>query len=139
MPASKLTAIRESKKRYFTKINMQIVPKGCMRPQYQDSWGDYWVDENNTLQIRAIAMKNWMHSYYVLLHEFMEAVRCFKKGVSLESIEKHDADNSDHDDPGCLANAPYHKEHMESIMLEQIACLQDGLDFDEYYNSAEPV
>lgn len=109
-----------------------------MRPQYSESWGDYWVDERGILQIRAVKMHQPMFSYYILLHEFMEAVRCLKEGISLESIEKWDIEHPDHDDPGILHDAPYHKQHIESIFLEQLACLQDGLDWKEY-NESVPV
>jgi hypothetical protein len=119
-------------------IHMAIVPKGCMRPQYQDGWGDYWIDEKGVLQIRAVEMPDLMYSHYILLHEYLEAVRCIRDGISLESIERFDALHSDHDDPGTLPDAPYRAQHMASMMLEMVACLQDGYTWDEYDN-AEPV
>lgn len=131
-------ARKEAKAHYFKRIEMRIIPKGCMRSHYQDSWGDYWVDENGTLQIRAVEFSIRMFSYYVLLHEFMEAIRCYRDGVSLESIEKWDADHSDHDDPGCIKGAPYHTQHIDSMTLERIACAQDGYEWDDY-DEATPV
>ncbi len=123
---------------YFTQVNMRIIPKGCMRPQYADSWGDYFTDERGILQIRAVEMPDLMFSHYILLHEYMEAVRCYRDGISLESIEKWDADHADHDDPGSIPGAPYYEHHMASMMLEQIACMQDGTKWADYDN-AQPV
>ena len=119
----------------FKHICMRIIPKGCMRSQYQNSWGDYWVDEKGILQIRAVEMPDLMFSHYVLLHEYMEAVRCYRDGISLADIEKWDADHADHSDPGCLPGAPYHIHHGDSMTLERIACMQDGYTWAEYDNS----
>lgn len=122
----------------FKKVNMQIIPKGCMRDSYLNSLGDYWVDEKDILQIRAVEMPDMMFSHYILLHEYLEAVRCFRDGISLGSIEKWDADHADHPDPGSLPGAPYHNHHISSMLVEQIACLQDGYTWQEY-DAAVPV
>lgn len=122
----------------FTHVHMRIIPKGCMRTEYAEGWGDYWVDEKGILQVRAVEMPDLMFSHYILLHEYMEAVRCYRDGISLESIEKWDADHSDHDDPGSLPGAPYHDHHEASLMLEKIACMQDGHKW-EVYDNTEPV
>ena len=128
--AKKREAVQE-----FTKVHMQIIPKGCMREQYQDGWGDYWVDENNVLQIRAVLMPDLMFSHYILLHEYFEAIRCYRDGISLESIAKWDAEHPDDDDPGSLAGCPYKSHHDNSLMLERLACLQDGFTWEEYDNT----
>ena len=136
MPASKLSAIkREKAKREFKRFEMRIIPKGCMRDGY--AWGDSWVDEHGILQIRAVEFAIIFFSYYILLHEYLEAIRCYRDGISLESIEKWDFDHADHDDPGCLPGAPYHLHHGDSMTIERIAVLQDGYTWDEYRN-AEP-
>lgn len=122
----------------FISINMQIIPKSQMRPEYADSWGDYWVDEDGTLQIRAVLMPDVMFSHYILTHEHLEAIRCYRDGISLGSIEKWDSDHSDHPDPGCLPDAPYHSQHQDSMLVEKVCCHQDGYAWEEYYNS-EPV
>lgn len=139
MPAMKLSASRKERaKMQIRDIHMMIIPKGCMRPQYQDSRGDYWLDEKGILQIRAVEMPNLMHSHYILLHEYMEAVRCYRDGISLESIEKWDALHADSDDPGSLPGSPYRDHHEDSISLERVACAQDGFKWPEYDDS-KPV
>jgi hypothetical protein len=119
-------------------INIRIIPKEEMRPAYQDGWGDYWIDDDGILQIRAVLMPNVMFSHYIILHEYMEAIRCYRDGISLESIEKWDIEHPDHDDPGSMPDAPYHKHHMNSLMIEAVACLQDGYTWNEY-DDTEPV
>jgi hypothetical protein len=119
-------------------VHMAIIPKGVMRPQYADSWGDYWLDEYGVLQIRAVEMPDLMFSHYILIHEYLEAVRCIRDGISLESIEKWDADHSDHDDPGCIPGATYGVQHGDSMTIERILCMQDGYKWADYADS-EPV
>jgi len=119
----------------ITKVNMRIIPKGCMRAAYTDGWGDYWVDEKGILQIRAVEFENFMFSHYVLLHEYLEAVRCYRDGITLGAIEQWDADHPDDDDPGHLDGCPYRKHHQLSETLERVACAQDGFDWDQYDNS----
>ena len=122
--------------KHFKRINMQIIPKGCMREQYQDGWGDYWVDEYDVLQIRAVLMPDLMFSHYILLHEYLEAIRCYRDGISLESIEKWDAEHPDDDDPGSLKGCLYKSHHDNSLMLERLACLQDGYTWEQYDNTS---
>lgn len=133
-----VTKEQKTQQNIFTHIHMRIIPKGCMRSQYQDSWGDYWVDEKGILQIRAVEMPDLMFSHYILEHELHEAIRCYRDGISLESIEKWDADHSSHDDPGSLPGAPYHEHHMNAMMKERLSCLMDGYKWEEY-DEAEPV
>lgn len=116
----------------ITKLNMQIIPREQMREQYREGWGDYWLDDQGVLQVRAIELPNLMFSHYILLHEYMEAVRCYRDGISLESIEEWDAKNSLSDDPGSLPGCPYGKHHIASEFLEQIVCFQDGYAWKEY-------
>ena len=128
-------AIRLRKGQHFKRIEMRIIPRGCMRPSYANSLGDYWVDEHGILQIRAVEMPDLMFSHYILVYEYFEAIRCYRDGVSLESIEKWDADHPDDDDPGSLEGCPYKTYHDNSLMLERLACLQDGYTWEEYDNT----
>jgi hypothetical protein len=121
----------------FTNINIKIIPIGCMRPEYKDGW-DYWVDEKGALQIRVAEFKNPDFAFYGIIHELLEAWRCMRAGIPLEAIEKFDAEHSDDDDPGRLKNAPYHKQHMQSMTIEHILCEQDGYDYDDFAD-AEPI
>ena len=124
-------------KRTFTTINIQIIPRGCMRPQYQDGF-DYWVDEKKALQIRIAEFENPDFAMYWAVHEMLEAWRCAKAGVSLESIEKWDAAHSDSDDPGALKFSPYRKQHLQSMTIQHMLCEQDGYTYDEYMET-EPL
>jgi hypothetical protein len=114
----------------FREINIKIIH--CSKQRFPFLWGDYWVDNAGVLQIRVSAYVNPDHAMCCIIHEIMEAWRCFRKGVTLESIEDFDKSHIDCDDPGTLPDAPYHKEHMQSIEIEKLIYKQNGDDFNEY-------
>ena len=122
----------------FRKIVIRIVPQSWMRPQYRDGYGDYWVDEKGTLQIAIRQYDNPDFAFGCAIHELIEAWRCYKKGITLESIERWDDDHADVDDPGRMPDAPYHFEHMQSMDIERLMCLQDGYSYD-VYDDAKPI
>lgn len=124
-------------KRMFNDIHIMIIPRGCMRPQYQDGF-DYWVDERGALQIRIAEFENPDFALFWAIHELLEAWRAAKAGVSLEAIEKFDAAHADDEDPGSLKAAPYHAQHMKSLTVQHILCEQDGYNYDDYL-AAEPL
>ncbi len=124
-------------KRVPSHIEFRIIPRGCMRTQYDDGY-DYWVDEKGTLQIRIAEFENPDFAIFWAIHELLEAWRCAKAGIPLEAIEKFDALHKDHEDPGSLPDAPYHKQHMQSLTIQHILCEQDGYNYDEYLET-EPL
>jgi hypothetical protein len=121
----------------FSEINIKIVPRNQMRPQYQDGF-DYWKDERGALQVRIAEFENPDFAFYWALHEVMEAWRCFRDGVSLESIETWDAMHAAHEDPGSIPSAPYRKQHLQSMTIQHLLCEQDGYVYDDYME-AEPL
>ena len=120
-------------------INIMFIPIGCMRPQYRDGY-DYWVDERGILQIRIAEFENPDFTLYWAIHELLEFWRCTKKGVTLKAIEDFDAIAfaKGIDDPGSEPDAPYRKEHMQSLLIQDILCMQDRYDEDDFY-AANPI
>ena len=124
-------------KRLPKQINMQIIPIGCMRDAYKDGF-DYWIDERDVLQVRIAEFENPDFAWFWAIHEVLEALRCIKAGIPLEAIEAFDAEHTDHEDPGSIPEAPYHKQHMQSMTVQHILCEQDGYSYEEYMD-AEPI
>ena len=121
--------------REILKVHMEIIPASKMRPKSSGGWGDYWLDADGVLQIRAVEFPDLMFSHYVLLHEYMEAVRCARDGVDYAAIDKWDAEHpitEAEPEPGEIEGAPYFVQHAQSMALERLACEQDGKDFDHY-------
>lgn len=118
------------------KVNIEFIPHKNQR--YETS-GDYWIDDDDTIQFRISIFENPFYALYILIHEIAEFWRVMRKGISVKDIDKFDMDHPELDDPGMSMEAPYHDEHMRSITIERIMYMQDGgTDFEEYYNS-EPI
>jgi len=117
----------------FKKIDIRIIPAGCMRDGWQ--YGDYFLDEKDTLHIRVSEFDNPDHAFRIVMHELAEAWRCKKNGISFESIDKFDLEHQNTDEPGDLKCAPYHEEHKQSTEIERLLCHQDGEDWETYYNT----
>ena len=85
----------------------------------------YWFDENNVLQVRA--SKEDIHGnpfderfiYGIILHELFEFGIISHKGISIDKIEEFDKLYNG-SDPGSHPEAPYHKEHMEALAVEEM-------------------
>ena len=117
----------------FTDIHIKVIPHGCHR---YETFGDYWIDERGVLQIRVSRFADPRIARNTAVHEMLEACRCAARGLSFEEIDKFDLAHLDHEDPGCLPDAPYHAEHMQSMEVERLLVSQDGADWSEYYNAA---
>ena len=112
------------------KIVIEVIP---YKKMYMEYFGDFYWEKDGTLQIRVAQYPNEIQDVGTIVHEFLEAWKLKVKGVSVKDVEMFDKEHEDHDDPGCLKDAPYHKEHMESLYIEKIICKQMGFDWNTYY------
>ena len=134
-----VTEIRNSvlTRRVPTEVCMKIIPIEEMR---RAGWGD-WQLIDGVLQVRAVEMPEIMSSHLILLHEYREAVRCIRDGISEKQVDRWDDEHHSLpgvDEPGDLPGCPYRPQHHDAMVIEQVACGQDGLDWYAHNNS-EPV
>lgn len=120
----------------YNRINIQIIPVGCMRPGWR--YGDYFLDEKGTLQVRVSEFDNHIDTLALVLHELNEAWLCAEKGIKFEAIDSFDLEHAETEDPGLLKCAPYHSEHMKSELIERLVCCQNDRDWNSHYD-AEPI
>ena len=113
-------------------IIIDIVPKSSQKAKFP--YGDYGHEvSTGTLWIKISEYEDPMYAIFLAVHELLEASRCIKGGVSLQSINQFDKSKMDDDvDPGQLADAPYHPEHMLSMQVEKLLCRQEGYSFKKY-------
>lgn len=97
--------------------------------------GDYWVDESGVLQIRVAEYPNDIQEIGTIIHELLEVWKLYKRGITIEEVEAFDVAHEYHEDPGCLPDAPYFVEHMESMDVEKLLCRQMLFNWNEYYNT----
>lgn len=103
------------------------------KDQRYDTWGDYWIEDDGTVQFRISRFENSYNVMPLLVHEFLEFWRCMAEGIKEPDITDYDLAHLEDDDPGMNLDAPYHKEHLQSMGIERFICMQDGIDFETYY------
>lgn len=104
------------------RINIEVIPHLTQR---YETAGDWWVDNKNTLQIRAskldetIDPNNFM-SLSVAFHELAEALGCFANGIPQEAVDAFDLKWKGKGEPGDSPDSPYHRYHNFASACEGI-------------------
>lgn len=106
--------------------------------QRYDTWGDWWLDADHTLQIRVSsdepAMPTGQHQLCVAIHELVEALLCIDREITVAQVDEFDMVTApalalaDDDEPGDHPLAPYRKEHRFAMLLEHLMARELGLD-----------
>lgn len=97
--------------------------------------GDYWRDEDGTLQIRVSDTGNVQDAVLVALHELVEVTLCENQGISEEEITAFDISTQGgpyEDDPGHCPDAPYHREHVFAECIERLVAQEMGVNWQDY-------
>ena len=79
--------------------------------------GDWeWDDELEfkRLHIKVSRLDNHKHEFLVALHEWVEAILCWHRGITQESVTEFDKHNPELVEPGDSPRAPYHVEHRQA-------------------------
>jgi hypothetical protein len=117
--------------------------------QRYDTVGDYWLEEDGTLQFRSTAFKDWRMAYACIMHELAEAALCLHVGVTFADIDDFDkrweaarqaagleaitlADGTEIDEPGDDPSAPYYEQHKTGDIIERIFANACGLNWQAY-------
>lgn len=116
----------------FKRIEIEFIPQDQQRYQ---TLGDYWEEPDR--MVFKITQMSGLRSLFVLVHEIWECYRTLKNGIKECDISDFDIGNPQLDDPGLDLEAPYHKEHMESDVLERMCCVMDGDDWVRYEQECE--
>lgn len=106
------------------KVNIECIPHA---DQKYETCGNWWWDDDNTLQIRVSRMSNWKREMAVAYHELFEALWCRAAGVDEEDVtafdqyyEEHRPEGDD-SEPGDAPTAPYREGHQIATKLEKQA------------------
>ena len=111
---------------------MKIVIESVLRAQHRyDTWGDWWYDEDGTLQIRISEdepdLPTATHQFLIALHELVEAWLCKQRGVTQAQVDAHDLAFTGEGEAGDDPTAPYHKEHRFAMLVEHLMAHELGL------------
>lgn len=128
------------------RIEIETIPH---KKQRYNTCGDYWIDEDDNLQIRISDLGNTDYEFLIALHELIEAYLCLKDGIDFDKITKFDEHFEEmrkafptlvgEMEPGDHEKAPYHKWHRLASMIERniadnMARLEDK-DPNEYFEA----
>jgi hypothetical protein len=123
---------------------MNHIPKIIIKPidgenQTYPTVGNYTYDaEDKVLRIFVSRMNDWRSEAAVAVHEFIEALACIDKEISMSSIdlfdmqyekERDEGKHGELEEPGDDKNAPYHRQHIAATFVEQTVCSQLELDW----------
>jgi hypothetical protein len=100
--------------------------------QRYDTVGDWEVTPGNTLKISVSHLGNHNMQVLVAVHELVEAILCFHRGVLPADVDKFDINFDGKGEPGDDPQAPYHREHVFATQVEQMLAQELGVDWDVY-------
>lgn len=92
------------------------IPHGEQR---YSTLGDYWTAKDGSTYIAVSQMPDWRYEFLIALHEFIEEALTRHRGIPEPDIMKFDVVCGD-SDPGMLARAPYHREHVIATGVEML-------------------
>jgi len=122
-------------------INIKFIPQSEHRPPdvVGQTVGDYW-ETDTSIEFRITKLQNPAYSMAILLHELHEKFRNDQLGITDTSVDAFDSGpGADLDDPGMSPDAPYHKTHMESDVIERLFIVLTGNDWIAYEKALDDL
>jgi hypothetical protein len=116
-------------------ITMKVIPHNEHR---YETVGDWWFDEDGSLQIRVSDMGNEDYAILVAVHELIEVLLCKKRGITDEAVSAFDTAFEDArvegntDEPGDDPKSPYRAEHLFATGIEKLLAAELGVDWKTY-------
>lgn len=118
------------------KITVETIPH---HEQRYDTCGDWVLDNDKKAMIVHVSeLGNWRYEFLVALHEMIEAMLCFDRGITAEEVDKFDQgyeearDVDDTSEAGDDPLAPYRDEHFFATSLERLMASELGVDWLAY-------
>lgn len=117
------------------KILIESIPHAKQR---YATCGDYWRDEDDTLQIRISELADERYMLLVAIHELIEQTLCDQSGVYNDEIDSFDLAyeakraQGDVSEPGDDPAAPYYRQHQFATGIERILAAEMDVDWKEY-------
>jgi hypothetical protein len=137
----------------ITSIEMRVVPHTAQRYPTAGDWQfDQWSIPPNEkfprkLMVCVSDTGHWRYNVLLGVHEVVEAVLCAHAGITQEEvdlfdkifIEEHGDAESDNDEPGDSADAPYHMQHCIATAVERLLCAALGCTWEGYSKAVDAL
>ena len=115
-------------------IVYKVIPHNRQR---YDTTGDFFTHKGIE-HFRVSRMANERMEHLVLIHELVERVLCYHRGISNQDIDRFDlwfesvrAEDSK-TEPGDDPRAPYRREHRFATKIERLLAKELGVSWREY-------
>ena len=109
-------------------ISIKTIPHKEMR---YTTCGD-WLEEDGKSVVKVSDMGNEDYEFVVAIHEVVEQYLCRKRGIEDFAVTEFDKQHLDHENPGDLIDAPYHKEHAVATVVEMLLISELNIDLEKY-------
>lgn len=118
-------------------VSIRFIDHVCQRYPTVGDW--FW--RHTTLHIRISDMKNDQYNMLVAVHEYIEALLCWKNNISEQSVTKFDIQfederaqgmHSETAEPGDDMTAPYYQQHQLATRVEKFLAAELGVDWEKY-------
>lgn len=126
------------------KIDIQIIPHNEQR---YETVGDWWLDEDGILQVRASGLSSSRYSALIVIHEIVEVlIESVKRSGAIQVppalVEQTDmfdkryeytrSPDNEEGEPGGEPDCPVYQGHMAASAIERIAAMILGVNYNEY-------
>lgn len=101
------------------------------------NWNFTEINEECELSISVSDMGNWRYEALVGIHEALEAILCYDRGVSEQSVTDFDVSFTGNGEPGDALKAPYRKEHRFATKIEKMICKEFNIDWKAYSKTVD--
>jgi hypothetical protein len=125
------------------KIVIETIPH---EEQRYPTVGDYWIDEDSTIQVRISEFGSDAEMFAVALHELVELMLCRERAIEFEHIDAFDIQYEEQrepedlcSEPGNSVYCPYANEHRFAENLERQFIYECGLNWFEYEEKVESL
>lgn len=119
-------------------ITIETIPHASQR---YDTVGDWIWEDENYLRIRVSSMRRRRYAALVAVHELVEALLCWERGITTEMVDTFDKafeagrPEGNEDEPGDDPTCPYRREHFFATTVERLLAAELRVDWTEYERS----
>lgn len=109
------------------------------RLQRYETAGDFFYDDG-TLRIMVSQTGDQRHEQLVAVHELIEALLCYHRGITVEQVDAFDmGPGANLAEPGDHPDAPYKTEHSAATGVERFMASMLNVDWSEYETALDAL
>lgn len=119
-------------------VHAEVIPH---RQQRYNTVGDYFT-QDFAEQFRISELGDEKMEHLVLLHELVERILCYHRGITNEQIDEFDEEHEMSQfpgEPGDAPSCPYRREHQVATIVERLIATELGVNWSDYERKVESL